>query len=78
MIAAGKVFRLIGAKDLGTSDNYMTEPMPPVNAGLLNGQLAWRQHDGGHTDGPNWNILLIPWADRWLGHTPSPNEVTSH
>ncbi len=26
--------------------------MPPVTAGLLDGQLAWRQHDGGHTDRP--------------------------
>ena len=29
---------------------------------LLDGQLAWRQHDGGHTDGPNWKYF-IPWAD---------------
>ena len=43
-----------------------TERMPPVNEGLLNGQLAWRQHDGGHTDGPNWKYF-IPWADRMLG-----------
>jgi hypothetical protein len=24
--------------------------MPPVNTSLLDGQLAWRQHDGGHED----------------------------
>ena len=76
-VAAGKVFRLLGAKDLETSDNYMTEPMPSVNMGLLNGQLAWRQHDGGHTDGPNWKYF-IPWADKWIGHTASPNDGTSH
>ena len=40
--------------------------MPAVNVGLLDGQLAWRQHDGGHTDGPNWKYF-IPWADRMLG-----------
>jgi lysophospholipase L1-like esterase len=68
-VAAGPVFRLLGAKGLGTSDDYKTEKMPPVNAGLLNGQLAWRQHDGGHTDGPNWRYF-VPWADRMLGHTP--------
>jgi hypothetical protein len=68
-VAAGPVFRLLGAKDLGTSDNYMTEKMPPVNVGLLDGQLAWRQHDGGHTDGPNWKYF-IPWADKFLKHTP--------
>jgi (4-O-methyl)-D-glucuronate---lignin esterase len=64
-VAAGPVFRLLGAKDLGTSDNYKTERMPAVNVSMLDGQLAWRQHDGGHTDGPNWKYF-IPWADRKL------------
>jgi hypothetical protein len=68
-VAAGPVFRLLGAKDLGTSDDYNTEKMPPVNVGLLDGQLAWRQHDGGHTDGPNWKHF-IPWASRLLTSTP--------
>lgn len=67
-IAAGPVFRLLGAKDLGRSDDYKAEKMPPVNVGLLDGQLAWRQHDGGHTDGPNWKHF-IPWADKFLNHT---------
>ena len=67
-IAAGPVFRLLGAKDLGRSDAYNTEKMPAVNVSLLDGQLAWRQHDGGHTDGPNWKYF-IPWADRQLKHT---------
>ena len=69
-IAAGPVFRLLGAKDLGRGDDYRTEKMPPVNAGLLDGHLAWRQHDGGHTDGPNWKHFL-PWADRFTGHAPA-------
>jgi len=66
-IAAGPVFRLLGARDLGRSDDYRTEKMPGVNVGLLDGQLAWRQHDGGHTDGPNWKYF-IPWADKLLKH----------
>ncbi|HWY03811.1 MAG TPA: hypothetical protein VNX60_09095 [Candidatus Acidoferrum sp.] len=66
-VAAGPVFRLLGAKDLGTSDDYRTEKMPPVNVGLLDGQLAWRQHDGGHTDGPNWKYF-IAWADKFIHH----------
>jgi hypothetical protein len=57
-VAAGPVFRLLGAKDLGVTDDYRTEKMPPVNVGLLDGQLAWRQHDGGHTDGPNWKYFI--------------------
>ncbi len=64
-VAAGRVFRLLGAKDLGVGDEYKTAKMPPVNVNLLDGQLAWRQHDGGHTDGPNWKFF-IPWADRFL------------
>jgi lysophospholipase L1-like esterase len=66
-VAAQPVFRLLGAKGLGVSDDYMKEKMPAVNVGVLDGQLAWRQHDGGHTDGPNWKYF-IPWADKFLAH----------
>jgi hypothetical protein len=69
-VAAGPVFRLLGATDLGTTDDYMAERMPDVNVGLLDGELAWRQHDGGHTDGPNW-IHFIPWANRVLAAGPT-------
>jgi len=68
-VAAQPAFRLLGAKTLGVSDDHMKEKMPPVNTGLLDGHLAWRQHDGGHTDGPNWQYF-IPWANRLLQHTP--------
>jgi hypothetical protein len=71
-IAAQPVFRLLGARDLGRSDDYKIEKMPPVNEGLLDGQLAWRQHDGGHTDGPNWKYF-VEWADRMLGRKSGPN-----
>jgi hypothetical protein len=65
-LAAGPVFRLLGVKDLGRGD-YDTNPkMPAVNESVLDGRLAWRQHDGGHTDGPNWRYF-IPWASRELG-----------
>jgi len=70
-VAAGRVFRLLGAKDLGTSDDYRTERMPAVNVGLLEGRLAWRQHDGGHTDGPNWTHF-IRWADTYLAPADRP------
>jgi hypothetical protein len=64
-IAAQPVFRLLGVKDLGRSDDYMKEQKPPINEGLLDGRLAWRQHDGGHTDAPNWKYF-IPWASKQL------------
>ena len=69
-VAAQPVFRLLGAKDLGVSDDYMKEKMPAVNVSMLDGHLAWRQHDGGHTDGPNWKYF-IPWADKFLEHAPA-------
>ncbi len=68
-IAAQPVFRLLGAKDLGKSDDYRTEKMPAVNVSILGGQLAWRQHDGGHTDGPNFKYF-IAWADKFWGRSP--------
>jgi lysophospholipase L1-like esterase len=70
-VAAGPVFHLLGAKDIGVADDYRRAKMPPVNVGLLNGQLAWRQHDGGHTDGPNWKYF-IPWADKFIQHQAPP------
>ena len=70
-VAAGSAFKLLGAKDLGVGNNYMKEKMPPVNAGLLDGQLAWRQHDGGHTDAPNFKYF-IPWANKMLHYEKKP------
>jgi lysophospholipase L1-like esterase len=70
-VAAGAVFRLLDAKDLGVNEDYHNAKMPPVNTGLLDGQLAWRQHDAGHTDGPNWKYF-IPWADKFFNYRPAP------
>ena len=70
-VAAQPVFELLGAKGLGVSSDYHAAKMPPVNVGLLDGQLAWRQHDGGHTDAPNVKHF-ISWADKFIGHTPPP------
>lgn len=65
-IAAEEVFELLGVRGLGTDEHYQTAVLPAVNQGLLSGRLAWRQHDGGHTDAPNWKYF-IPWANRELG-----------
>jgi hypothetical protein len=64
-VASEPVFRLLGAKDLGVTEDYRTAKMPAVNVSMLDGVLAWRQHDGGHTDAPNWKYF-IPWADKQL------------
>ena len=72
-VAAQPVFRLLGAKDLGVVEDYRVAKMPPVNSGLLNGTLAWRQHDGGHTDAPNWKYF-IPWANKLLDYHAAPGQ----
>ena len=70
-IAAQPVFRLLGAKDLGRSDDYQSEKMPAVNVDLLDGALGWRQHDGGHTDAPNISHF-IKWARTHLATSGNP------
>lgn len=51
-VAAGPVYELLGKKGLGTTE------LPAVGTGLLDGELAFRQHSGGHSDGPNWPTFL--------------------
>lgn len=68
-VAAGPAFRLLGARDLGDKNDYRVAKMPPVNHGLLDGELAWRQHDGGHEDRTNMKHF-IAWANQLIGHTP--------
>ena len=36
-----------------------------VAAGVIGGELAWRQHDGGHTNGPNFPAFF-EWAGRYI------------
>jgi hypothetical protein len=70
-VAAQPVWELLGAKGIGPDQDYHTAKMPAVNVGLLDGQLAWRQHDGGHTDAPNMKYF-IAWVDKNIGATPPP------
>ncbi|QQS49460.1 MAG: acetylxylan esterase [Acidobacteriota bacterium] len=51
-VAAGPVYRLLGKRDLGTTE------YPPQETALISGDLAFRQHAGGHTTGPNWETFL--------------------
>jgi len=64
---ANRVWTLLGAKGLDIPGDYRTAKMPPVNEGHLDGQLAWRQHDGGHTDAPNMKWFIL-WADEFIVH----------
>jgi hypothetical protein len=58
-VGAGPVYKLLGGKDLGTS------VFPPMETALIDGDIAFRQHSGGHTDGPNWPAFLT-FANRYI------------
>jgi hypothetical protein len=67
-VDASRVWTLLGAKGLvGVEGDMHAAQMPPMQTPLLDGRLAWRQHDGGHTDAPNMK-WFIQWADKWIGH----------
>ncbi|HEY6433091.1 MAG TPA: hypothetical protein VIZ17_14015, partial [Acetobacteraceae bacterium] len=59
-VGAGAVYGLLGKRDLGTTQ------MPPVGTALIDGDIAFRQHSGGHSTGPNWPAFLT-FAARYLG-----------
>lgn len=64
-VAAGGVYRLLGAKDLGTSI------YPPMRTEIGPGEIAFRQHDQGHTPNPNWPYFL-DFAQRELSTVTQP------
>jgi hypothetical protein len=66
-VAAGAVFKLLGANDLGVGNDYRNAQKPAIGVSLLDGQLAWRQHESGHTDGPNVSFF-VEWAERNFAH----------
>jgi hypothetical protein len=59
-VHAGSVYQLLGKKDLGTSE------FPKLGTPLIDGEIAFRQHAGGHSTGPNWSTW-IAWACRYWG-----------
>jgi lysophospholipase L1-like esterase len=62
-VAAGPAYKLLGKKDLGTTE------MPAVGTALVDGELAWRMHSGGHTTAPNIETF-VTWASRYLKAPP--------
>jgi xylose isomerase len=73
-VLAGPAYRLLGKRDFGTPGNYLNDPMPPVNQ-LIGGELAWRQHDGGHEVTPNWPAFF-DWVARYIQVPPLPTDLT--
>jgi hypothetical protein len=57
-VDAGSVYRLLNKKDLGTKE------FPALGTALTNSEIAFRQHAGGHSTGPNWSTW-IAWASNY-------------
>lgn len=49
---ASPVYELLGKKGMGTIE------FPPLETALIDGDVAFRQHSGGHTAGPNWPYFI--------------------
>jgi hypothetical protein len=63
-VLAGPAYKLLGKKDLGTPGDYLTDAMPKIDT-LIGGELAWRQHSGGHTNVPNFPTFF-EWAGQYI------------
>jgi hypothetical protein len=70
-VLAGPVYRLLGKKDFGTPGDYLKDPMPAVGT-LIGGDLAWRQHEGGHDATPNWPSFFT-WVANYIKAPPLPS-----
>ena len=64
---AGPVYELLGKKGLGTT------VFPPIETNLADGDIAFRQHSGGHTAGPNWPYF-IQFAKRYFNPPVQENK----
>jgi len=51
-VNAGSVYKLLGKKELSTTE------FPPIETALIDGDIAFRQHSGGHTPAPNWPTFI--------------------
>jgi hypothetical protein len=70
-VAAGPVYELLGKKGLGTTE------FPPQETALIDGEVAFRQHAGGHTTGPNWPTFLMFAARHLKAPAPPAKEFSS-
>ena len=52
VVAAEPVYRLLGKRGPGTTE------MPAPDVALIDGELAFRNHEGGHSDAPDWPVFL--------------------
>ena len=70
-VHAGPVYALLGASGLGTED------FPPQETPLVSGEIAFRQHAGGHTVGPNWPVFL-KYAEKYFSAKWEKTKKAAH
>ena len=58
-ISAEPVYTLLGKKGIGTYE------YPPVGSTFIEGDIAFRAHEGGHSTGPNWPTF-IKFAEKYF------------
>lgn len=72
-VAADPVYKLLGKKGVSDSTGLVTA-LPPVGTALVAGDLAFRQHPGGHNIQPNFATFL-DWSSRYLAPPPPPKPM---
>jgi hypothetical protein len=74
-VAAKPVYTLLGKKGVSDATGPVTA-LPPVGTPLVAGELAFRQHPGGHTIQPNFATFL-DWSSRYMTPT-APGSKSAH
>ena len=65
--AASPVYTLLGKKGVGATE------MPAPDVALVDGDLAFRNHEGGHVDSLDWPVFL-EFAQRQFRNAPTRNK----
>lgn len=60
--AAQPAYALLGKKGMPQGANQF----PPIDTALVDGEVGFKQHTGGHTDAPTWPTF-IAFAERFIG-----------
>jgi lysophospholipase L1-like esterase len=71
-ILASPVYRLLGKNGLSSGPDDIMTPMPTIQT-LVGGELAWRQHEGGHEATPNWPTFF-EWVSKFIAAPPLPTD----
>jgi hypothetical protein len=68
-VGAGPVYKLLGRRDLGTTE------FPPIDTAIVDGDLGFRQHTGGHTPAPTWPTF-ISFAEKYFRSAASKSTAS--